>query len=150
VQARFALVGGNDAGNPASASDEWLKERLQDGVVEWWGHRADMHAVFAEAHIVCLPSYREGLPKALLEAAASGRPIVTTDVPGCRETIVHGEGGYLVPARDAESLATSLRMLLEHPEARLEMGRRNRTLAEREYGVQKIVQETLLIYGNLA
>jgi glycosyltransferase involved in cell wall biosynthesis len=72
--------------------------------VEWQTWRNDMPAVYQAAHIVCLPSYREGLPKALLEAAASGRPIVATDVPGCREIVRHDENGLLVPARDAKAL----------------------------------------------
>jgi len=83
---RVALVGGNDRGNPANISEATLRAWVEEGAVEWWGFRGDMPEVYRQAHIVTLPSLGEGLPTVLLEAAASGRPIVTTDVPGCRPT----------------------------------------------------------------
>jgi glycosyltransferase involved in cell wall biosynthesis len=146
VKARFALVGSRDAGNPASATEDWLEDLERRGILEVWGQREDMHRVLGEAHIVCLPSYREGLPKSLIEAAACGRPIVTTDVPGCREVIREGEGGFLVPAGDTPALAAALRRLLEEGELRRAMGLRNRREAERSFGIEGVVRDTLAIY----
>jgi glycosyltransferase involved in cell wall biosynthesis len=105
--------------------------------------------VYAECHIVCLPSYREGLPKVLLEAAASARPTVATDVPGCREIVLHGENGLLVPPRDPEALASALRMLIENKEMRLRMGRRGREIVEAEFSVERVNAETLKLYEEI-
>jgi len=148
--ARFVLVGDTDPGNPAAISGERLREWQAAGTVEWWGHRTDMPAVLAAAHVVCLPSYREGLPKALLEASAAGRPIVTTDVPGCREVVRDGENGWLVPVREAAPLAERLRILLTDAGLRERMGRRGRAIAEAEFGVERVVAATLELYGALS
>ena len=99
VRARFALVGDADVDNPAAVPEKTLLQWRESGDVEWWGHRDDVPAILASCHIVCLPSYREGLPKTLLEAAAAGRPSVTTDVPGCRDIVIHGETGRGAGAR---------------------------------------------------
>jgi glycosyltransferase involved in cell wall biosynthesis len=145
VAARFVLVGTPDPENPASISPAQLKDLIGD-VVEWWGVRDDMPRVLAEASVVCLPSYREGLPKVLLEAAACGRPIVATDVPGCREVVIGGESGLLVPARDADALATAIKTLLGNPLMRAAMGARGRHLAEEEFSVERIAEETIHVY----
>ena len=97
VKARFALVGIPDPANPASVSQKELQSWIDDGVVEYWGWRDDMPNVLAQCQIVCLPSYHEGLPRSILEAAASGCAIVATDIPGCREIVRHNETGLLVP-----------------------------------------------------
>jgi glycosyltransferase involved in cell wall biosynthesis len=146
---RFVLVGESDPDNPASISNDQLSAWLRDGAVEWWGRRDDMPEVFAASHVVCLPSYREGLPKVLIEAAACGRPIVTTDVPGCREVVRHGENGLLVPARDSRSLADALRQLIENAPMRRVMGQRGREIVETEFSEHKVVRETLQVYGEL-
>lgn len=146
VKARFALVGGIDPNNPESVPADRLAEWARQGVVEWWGNRQDMPTVFSLAHIICLPSYREGLPKVLLEAAASGRSIVTTDVPGCREVVIDGENGLLVPARQSEPLAEALRLLIESPDKRRAMGRRGRVMAEAEFSIHRVVDRHLDIY----
>src|SRR5690349_21404674 len=126
VQARFALVGDPDPDNPASVPEAMLRFwHGQDGV-EWWGRRDDMPAVFHAAHIGCLPSYREGLPKVLLEAAACGLPLVTTDAPGCREVVRDGDNGLLVPPRDPASLAGAIRKLIQDKTLRQTMGKRAR------------------------
>ena len=128
----------------------WQLEKWHDsGVVEWWGLCDDMPRVFADSHVVCLPSYREGLPKALIEAAACGRPIVATDVPGCREIVTNEENGLLVPPRDPVSLAAALRRLIVSPALRESLGRRGREIAVAEFGVEKIVLETLAVYRDL-
>ncbi len=125
--------------------DQWVSE----GVVEYWGWRNDMASTLREAHIVCLPSYREGLSTVLIEAAASGRAIVTTDVPGCREVVRYGDNGLLVPVRDSIALANALQQLIEDSELRRRMGVRGRQIAELEFRVEKIVDETLSIYRQL-
>jgi len=149
VRARFALVGAPDAANPACISETELRAWAAEGVVEWWGHRDDMRAVYAACHVVCLPSYREGLPKALLEAAACGRPIVATDAPGCREIVRDGENGLLVPVRDAGALAIALRRLLEDGALRRDMGARGREVAVAAFSVEQVVSETLALYREL-
>jgi glycosyltransferase involved in cell wall biosynthesis len=147
--ARFVLVGDPDPENPASIPVPRLQQWQQEGVVEWWGWRQDMPAVFANAHLVCLPSYREGLPKALIEAAAAGRAIVTTDVPGCREVVVPGETGILVPPRDVKALASALQYLLANRELRQRMGWNARKLAEEQFDTRNVVQQTLALYESL-
>lgn len=149
VQARFALVGDTDPGNPAAIPTEQLQRWNAEGIVEWWGYRDDMPNVLADAHVVCLPSYREGLPRVLIEAAACGRPIVTTDAPGCREIGRNGENGFLVPPRDSQALAVALRRLVENPSLRRTMGERGRAIAEREFSSEKVIHETLSVYEAL-
>lgn len=146
VAARFALVGSPDPENLACIPETQLQAWQAEGVVEYWGWRTDMAAVFQQAHVVCLPSYREGLPKALIEAAACGRPIVTTDVPGCREVVSDGDNGFLVPARDTDVLTRVLRRLALEPHLRAAMGRRGRERAEREFSMDRVVGETLDLY----
>lgn len=149
IRARFALVGTPDLGNPASVSDETLSKWVAERLVEHWGFREDMPSVFATAHIVVLPSYREGLPRVLVEAAACGRPIVTTNVPGCRDAIVANESGLLVPPHDSVALANAIQMLIENPELRATMGRAGRKLAERMFSVGSVVDAHLAVYKSL-
>jgi glycosyltransferase involved in cell wall biosynthesis len=149
IRARFALVGDRDAENPAAIALAQLQEWQRSGVVEWWGRRTDMERVFAECHIVCLPSYREGLPKALLEAAASGRPIVTTDVPGCREIVREGENGLLVRKGDPVALAVALRRFIEEPDLRRRMGERGSVIAASEFSLDEVIQQTLALYREM-
>ncbi|MHB1174514.1 MAG: glycosyltransferase [Sulfuriferula sp.] len=101
------------------------------------------------AHIACLPSYREGLPKSLLEAAACGLPIVTTDAPGCREIVRDGDNGFLVPVRDAQALAIALRSLIDNPVLRAEMGLRSREIVLAEFSREQVIAETLAVYREL-
>jgi glycosyltransferase involved in cell wall biosynthesis len=149
VSARFALVGESDPENHAAVPPARLREWKAEGVVEIWGRREDMPAVLAECHLVCLPSYREGLPKSLLEAAAGARACVTTDVPGCRDAVLDGETGLLVPARDAGALAKALRSLIEDPERRARMGEHARRWAQEKFSQEKVAAETLALYREL-
>ena len=146
VLARFALVGEPDPKHPAAISRADLERWQADGVVESWGWREDMAEVFQRSHLVCLPSYREGLPKALLEAAACERAIVTCDVPGCREVVRDGDNGLLVPSRDAASLAAALRRLLQDHALRQRMARRGRERAVEEFSLERVVADTLKVY----
>lgn len=148
VNARFALVGATDA-NPTSLTQAEVEAIGNEGIVEVWGHRLDMHAVYHEASIVCLPSYREGLPKALLEAAASGRPIVTTDVPGCRDVVRHGETGLLVPPREVEPLVGALLCLIRDKALRQRFGANGRQLVLQHFTEAKAINDTLAVYSEL-
>lgn len=150
IQARFALVGNNDVGNPTCIPFDQLTQWQKEGNVEWWGWQDDVPTVLSMCHIVCLPSYREGLPKILIEAAACGRPIVTTDVPGCREVVRDGENGLLVPAKNAEALKDALLRLIENKEMRESMGNASREKAVRLFsneivnnGIYSIYQKAL-------
>ncbi|MEW8587051.1 MAG: glycosyltransferase family 4 protein [Candidatus Thiodiazotropha sp.] len=146
IRARFILVGGIDPSNPESVPAVRLAEWARDGDVEWWGNRQDMPAIYNLAHIVCLPSYRKGLPKVLLEAAASGRAIVATDVPGCREVVIEEENGLLVPARESRPLADALRRLITNPQLRQSMGLKSRAMAEAEFSIKQVVERHMDIY----
>lgn len=149
VQARFVLVGGTDECNPSGIEQRQLEQWTAEGLVEWLGMRHDMPAVLQGANIVCLPSYREGLPKSLLEAAACARAIVSTDVPGCREIVRDGENGILVAPRDAVALAGALRQLIVSPALRSRMGSRGREMVVAEFSEQIVVAQTLNIYHEL-
>jgi len=149
ADARFVLVGDPDPENPAAIPRGTLEQWSESGVVEWWGQRSDAPTVLAQAQIVVLPSYREGLPKVLLEAAASGRPMIATDVPGCREVVEPGVTGLLVPARDAGRLADAMLQLLADPARCRQMGSRARQLAEREFGIEAVVARTLELYREM-
>lgn len=149
VAARFILVGDTDSKNPAAISVAQLKIWQEEKNIEWWGRREDVPKILQQSTIACLPSYREGLPKFLLEAASAGLPIVTTDVPGCREIVINGENGYLVPPRNSEALADAIAKLLNDERLRREMGVKGRALVEREFGINKIVDETISLYQRI-
>ncbi len=149
LHARFILVGRRDEHNPAAISEIRLKEWMQEGVVEWWGHREDMPAVYAEATLVVLPSYREGLPKVLLEAAACGRAMVATDVPGCREIVRDRFNGLLVSPKDSVALAAAIEELLSDREAREIMGQRSRTRVVAEWSGPRITEQVLALYQDM-
>jgi glycosyltransferase involved in cell wall biosynthesis len=149
VDVTFRLIGSPDPGNPTSVTAEQLAEWRDQGIVELLGYRDDIPSQYAQSHIVCLPSYREGLPKSLLEAAACGRAVVTTDVPGCRDAIEPGKTGVLVPPRDAVALADAIQDLVEDPMKRRTMGQAGRRLAEREFGIERVVEAHLAIYREL-
>ena len=149
MAARFVLVGDPDPENPASIDEATLRSWHGKAGVEWWGRREDMPTVFAQADVVCLPSYREGLPKVLLEAAACGLPLVATDVPGCREVVIDGENGFLVPPREVPPLAAAMRRLLEDDALRQVFGQRGRALVEAEFSDDTVIRQTLAVYGDL-
>jgi len=149
VNCRAVLVGIPDPQNPASIPEDTLRRWHAEGMVEWWGHREDMPEVFAKSNIVVLPSYREGLPKVLLEAASCGRAIVATDVPGCREIVRHNENGLLVPPHDPKALADALKVLVEDAELRAKMGARGREIVEAEFSEEIVVKQTMEVYKRI-
>ncbi len=149
VPCRFVLVGEPDTGNPSAVPAERLRAWVREDVVEWWGQRADMPEVLAQASIVVLPTvYGEGVPKVLLEAAACGRPIVATDTRGCREIVRPGINGALVPPRDATALADAINSLLVSPDLRARYGRAGRDIAVREFAEEDSVRQTLDVYRS--
>ena len=145
---KFLLVGDVDDGNPTSLNTKQLVELKNSQNVEWLGARLDIAELLAASHIACLPSYREGLPKSLIEAASVGRAIVATDVPGCREVVTHLINGLLVPPRDSKALAAALLVLINDPELRSKMGRENRSKAEHEFANEIIIRQTQNVYDS--
>ncbi len=146
IHARFALIGDTDPANPDAVPVNQLEKWRKEGIIEWWGWQEDMPAVYRQAHIVCLPSYREGTPKTLIEAAACGRPIVTTDAPGCRLAVHHKKNGLLVPVRDSHALAEALKILISDSALRKQMGKKGRELAVAEFSLESVVGQTLAVY----
>lgn len=150
IGARFVLCGDTDPKNPSCVSTRQLLNWQTSGIVEWWGHRPDMQQVFREAAIVCLPSHGgEGIPKVLMEAAASGRPIITTNVPGCRDIVRHGLNGLVVRPKNVSELADAIGQLVNDAGRCREMGCAGRELAVAEFSAESVVQETLLLYREL-
>ncbi|MCL7743688.1 glycosyltransferase family 4 protein [Guyparkeria hydrothermalis] len=150
VKAEFRLIGDPDPGNPATVTHAELEEWRAEGLVRLLGFCRDIAERYAQSHVICLPSfYGEGLPKSLVEAAACGRAVVTTDMPGCRDAIEPGKSGLLIPAKDADSLADAIAYLIDHPAERRAMGAAGRALAKREFAIEKIVEQHLAIYREL-
>jgi glycosyltransferase involved in cell wall biosynthesis len=142
----FILAGKVDEQNSTNIAEEQLLTWNKEGVTEWIGYQTNMAQVYRDAHIVVLPSYREGLPKSLIEACAIGRPIITTDVPGCRVVVDEGINGFLIPAKNSNALAIALEKLIDSKELRLEMGKKGRHLAEKEFSITSVLDKTFSIY----
>jgi glycosyltransferase involved in cell wall biosynthesis len=149
VELRMALVGIPDPGNPASIPEARLHEWVSEGLVELWGFRLDMEEVYRQAHIVCLPSMGEGLPTVLIEAAAAGRPIIASDVPGCREVVEHGKNGLLVPPNDPQALADALILLAGNSALRHRMGVAGHRLVIDKFSNEKILAAIEKAYADL-
>lgn len=150
IAARFWLVGAPDPGNPSSVTSEEIAEWSEARLVEPLGYRSDIANLFARSNMVVLPSYYgEGLPKVLIEAAACGRAVITTDHPGCRDAIEAGKTGLLVPVRDPVALADAIQTLIENPVRRRQMGLAGRALAEREFAIEGVVAAHMKLYREL-
>ncbi len=147
VKARFQIAGNVYPKNPHSVTEAELRAWQDEGVIEWLGQRSDMPAVLKQSTIIALPSYYgEGVPKVLLETAAVGRPIITCDMPGCREAVEDGVNGTLIPPKDAPALVQAIRALLDNPEKRTAYGRGGRARVEADFEVSKVVARTLKVY----
>lgn len=146
---KFVLAGAADYQNPSAIPISQIDRWQREGVVEWVGHVGDMTALFSKAAIVCLPSYREGMPKVLLEAAAAACAVITTDVTGCREAIIPGVTGDLVPVRDSSSLADAIEGLINDEQRRRDYGNAGQQLARREFSLDDVVKRTMNIYNSL-
>lgn len=147
INARFQIAGGETKHNPQAISSSDMNEMIKDGVVEWLGRIEDMPALLSQAAIIVYPSYYgEGIPRVLLEACASGLPIITTDHPGCREAVIHNHNGLLIPVKDVKATADAIEKLINNKDLCIKMGRLSRVLAEKEFDINLIAQETLNIY----
>ena len=146
----FLLVGPSDAGNPARILPEEIRAWEAAGLVRYLGAREDVRELMAVADVVVLPTYyREGLPRVLIEAAAMGRPLVATDIPGCREVVQDGVNGFLVPPRDGLALARAIETLLKSPDLQAEFGAASRRLAEERFSDREVVNRILDLYRAL-
>lgn len=149
IEARFQIAGGVTTNNPSAISKTEIEGMIAGTHVEWLGKVSDMPALYQSASLICYPSYYgEGVPKVLLEAAATGRPIITTDHPGCREVVRNGENGLLVPVKNAQATANAIMALLEKPAIMDEMGVASHRLVQSEFAVESIVERTLAVYKN--
>ena len=145
----FLLAGEPDPGNPAAVPDRVVRGWVDEGLVQWLGHVKDMPALFHSVDAVVLPSYREGLPKGLIEAAACALPLVTTDVPGCREVVTNNEDGLLVPVKNAEALADAIARLQADPALCRRLGTAARKKALSQFEERSVVERTLGVYREL-
>ncbi|CAM2980775.1 glycosyltransferase family 4 protein [Pseudoalteromonas distincta] len=146
VLAKFVLVGDIDLENPNSITQSELEHYIKLGVIEHWGFTTDVSETIAKSHIMVLPSYREGLPKSLIEAAACGRAVITTNVPGCRDAIEPDVTGLLVEVKNSKELAQVIQRLLENDLLRNEMGKAGRKLAEEHFNINDVVDTHMSIY----
>lgn len=145
----FILCGGL-SGNPKALKKEQIEAICDGSYIQWLGHRNDVKILLRQCHIVAFPSYyREGVPKSLIEACASGRPIITTNSIGCKDTVDDGVNGFLIPIKDVEVLAEKLRTLIDDKEKRIEMGRQSRIKAEKEFSLKDVVRKHLNCYESL-
>lgn len=148
IPARFVLVGRRDPDNKTDIGAEQLQRWIDGGSVEYWGFSDNMPVMLPRAHVIVLPSYREGLPRGLIEAAAVGRAIVTTDAPGCRDVVRHEENGLLVPVGDGGATAAAIRRLLDDSDLRRRLAMRGREIAMREFSVEQFVDASLAAYDR--
>jgi glycosyltransferase involved in cell wall biosynthesis len=145
---RFVMAGDTDNDNPGGVPGERLQEWHDEGVVEWWGHQQDIAEAFNDSDIVCLPSrYREGVPRVLIEAASAGLPLVTTDMPGCRDVCQDGSNGYLVRVGHMADLQAALERLLDDPDLRSRMGKAGRSIVEKRFTSENVIEDTLSVYN---
>jgi len=142
-------TGDVDYGNPTTLERSQLEEWSREGIVSWKGHVNDISAILSASHIVCLPSYREGLPKSLIEALAAGRAVVATNVPGCREVVINEHNGLLVEPRNPQALAIALQRLIADKDLRIRFGITGRIRAEHEFSATRINDQTLDVYESL-
>lgn len=147
VKARYVLVGNFDD-NPESINKEQLAEWVDGGVIEYWGYSSDIAATISQTNIMVLPSYREGLPKSLIEAAACGRAVVTTNVPGCRDAIVPNKTGLLVPVKDPVALFEAIERLLTDETLRKRFAKNGRAWAENSFDINDVIQRHLELYAE--
>jgi glycosyltransferase involved in cell wall biosynthesis len=145
----FQLVGDCDPGNPTSFSEDEVRSWETARSIKWLGYRTDVPELLATSNIVCLPSYREGLPKTLIEACAAQRAIVATDVTGCREVVSHGSNGLLVPVRNFQKLAEAISHLLRDPVQRATFAKNGRVRAETEFASPIVIEQTLAVYKKV-
>ena len=150
TKAQFQLAGDHDTNYPSSISEKEINLWREEGIIDLLGYRKDINFLLENSHLVILPSYREGLPKVLLEAAASGRPVITSNVPGCRDAIKENITGMLVPVKAPKALANKIEFLLDDRDLLKKMGKEARMLAEKEFSIEKVVNKHLDLYKAFA
>jgi glycosyltransferase involved in cell wall biosynthesis len=143
----FQLLGPRDERNPTVVSKGELDQWQQEGVITWLGETSDVRPFVDRADVVVLPSYREGTPRSLLEAAAMAKPIITTQTVGCREVVDDGINGFLVPVKDAKALAEAMIRLICEPDLRERMGKAGRTKMEQEFDEKIVIQKVMEAYS---
>ncbi len=146
---RVALVGPTDPGNPTNIPESTLQAWVEEGIVEWWGFQKDMKAVYRKANIVILPSFGEGIPTVLLEAGASGRAVIASDVPGCRDVVRDGETGLLIPPNNAGMLVKALYQLASDPGLRAKFSTAGRARVVDRFSKETINRQTMAVYTSL-
>ncbi len=146
----FLIIGWKDEGNPAVVGDDLIESTKHNGNIRFLGERDDIREILSVSDIYVLPSYREGTPRTVLEAMAMSKPIITTDVPGCRQTVRDGVNGLLVPARDARALKKALERLIDDRELRHAMGRKSREKVVREFSDTIVIKEVMKVYAQLS
>jgi len=144
----FLLVGSIDTSNPSSIKEDTLINLMEENYITWLGHRSDIKEIYNNTDIACLPSYREGLPKSLVEAMAMSCPIITTDAPGCRDCVDEGHNGFLVPVKDYEILADRILTLANDQQLRLTMGMASRKKMVKEMSLDKVIEQTFSLYEH--
>ncbi|GFZ87524.1 glycosyltransferase family 4 protein [Dyella caseinilytica] len=143
------LAGTSDPGNPAAIPESTVQRWVEEGAITWLGHVDDMTSLLASVHVVVLPSYREGLPRSLVEAAACGLPLITTDVPGCREVVSDGMDGLLIPVKDSDALASAIQRLQNDPLLAHRLGHAARIKARTQFDERIVIQRTMDVYAEL-
>lgn len=146
---RFLLVGDYDDGNPKPLSRTLLNEYIAEGTITYLGFRDDIQELLKAVDVYCLPSYREGMPMSILEAMATGLPIVTSDAVGCRDTVEDGINGLKVPVKDIRRLCQALDIMIRNKELRIAMGRKSREKAEREFSLEIVLKEHMELYDRI-
>lgn len=146
---KFIICGGLDE-NPLALKKEQLDKLCDGDYIAWLGHRTDIKQLLMDSHVVAYPSYyREGLPKSLIEAAAVGRPIITTNSVGCKDVVENGFNGFLIPVKNSSILAEKLKQLIDNKSLRIEFGKNSRLIAERDFSIENVIEKHLEIYSNL-
>lgn len=145
-ETKFVMIGGLDEENPGGLSSVELKKLVDDGVVIWPGHVSNVHEWVSDSSVFVLPSYREGIPRSTQEAMAIGRPVITTDVPGCRETVEDGKSGFLVPPWSSEELVSKMVFFIENPEQIIIMGLESYKLAQKKFDAVSANEKMLSLF----
>ncbi len=149
IDAKFVVVGRTDPDNPTNIDEKIITKLIKEDIIEWWGYSEKMSETLSQASIVCLPSYREGLPKVLIEAAALGKPIVATNVPGCREIVINESNGLLVPVKDSINLSVALKKLINNKNMQKNMGLNGRKLVENNFTSEDFIFRSMNVYKTI-